>query len=245
MDTSDYHTIKNFMSHAFGQNYASLVEVGQIAAHITEFLSEDVGTTIKTEGQESDPFGFTTIMPLTQNDDVASKMLKKFYKKTCPEKDRIDELFKTKKVATVFMERFVNLPADVAAPVYKQLLDDYNHAVKEDKTFVVDHIILSTPTYREVESALDAELAPKGKKTSKKNKSEAKTESQLLYYYGESELLPELADFEWDYQVDTPERMSDSKRAFGDLGVVASRRVFVLSMANFIKFVASIEAYIK
>lgn len=135
MDLPDYHAVRNFLCQAFGQNYSDVIDAGKIAKVITEDFSEDVGTTIKTEGEQSDPFAFASIVPLCSGTDQESqRMLKKFFLKTCKDvqdKERLEKLLKEDKVSVLFMERFVNMPADVAPPLYKQLLHDYNNAVKE------------------------------------------------------------------------------------------------------------------
>lgn len=252
MDTDDYHSVRNFLIHAFGRNYSKVIEAGEIARLITDTLSEDVGTTIKTEGEKSDPYGFVTIVPLRKGEEEkAESMLKAFFLKTADgtekKKTQLESFFKSGKAGIVFMERFVNLPADIASPIYKQLLEDYKHAVKEDPSFKVERVLLSTPTFVEVESELDKELLSGKKPNKKKAKMEKTTDtsSSSSYYYGEAEMLPELAEFSWDFKVESSERSSDSKRAFGEMGVIAGRRVFALTMANFIKFVNSIEEYIK
>jgi hypothetical protein len=247
MDTDDYHSVRNFLIHALGRNYSKVIEAGEIANFITETLSEDVGTTIKTEGEKSDPYGFVSIAPLREAKSKPEAMLKAFFLKTAEgteKKAQLEAFFKAGKTGVVFMERFVNLPADIAGPVYKQLLEDYKHASKEDPTFKIERVLLSTPTFVEVESELDKELA--GKKANKKKaKTSESNPADSSYYYGEAEMLLELAEFSWDFKVESSERPSDSKRAFGDMGVIAGRRVFALTMANFTKFVNSIEEYIK
>lgn len=244
MDLGDYHAVRNFIVQAVGQNKAGLLDASEVARLISETLSEDIGTTIKTEDEASDPYGFVSLAPLRDPKDEAVRMLRSFHLKTCDQahKARLAGLLESGTVGVVFMERFVNLPAEVAGPVYQRLFSDYEHAVREDASFKVDHVLLATPTYAEVESDLDREFAGKG---TKRARSGQPRPSGVSYYYGEAELLPQYAEFHWDYEVDGAERSSDSKRAFGDLGVIAGRRVFCLRLPKFRQYVDAIEAFIR
>lgn len=243
MDLGDFHGIRTFLTQAFGQNFASTIDAGSIAKLITEELSEDIGTCIKTDGPESDPYGYATVVPLGHGGEAVG-MLKRFLAKSCTapgESQRLAGDLEKKGTSVVFMDRFVNLPADVAGPLYQQLLDDHKNAVKEEPGFRTERVILSTPTYIELESDIQEAQQP----ASKKSRKEAKAEAETKFYYGESELLGEMCEYSWDYRTDKPDRVADSKRAFGDLGIESGRRVFVLSWSSFIRFVGSIDAYIK
>jgi len=259
MDLSDFHAIRTFLTNAFGQRYTSVIDAGEIAKLITEDLSEDLGTTIKTEGEGADPYGYATLIPLGfQANRKGVDMLKAFFLKTCPtdKRSRLKTDLNTRGTSAVFMDRFVNLPAELASPLYRQLLDDVKNAVGDDAQFSTERVLISTPTYFEIESDLndngiemveyEGEEGPKpGKKRAKKGMLAKKpTKGECKYYYGESELLPGLCDYHWSYKVDQAERVSDSKRAFGDIGIESSRQVFALTWSQFTKFVGSIEQYI-
>lgn len=252
MDLGDFHGVRTFLGQAVGQGFTNVLDLGEVAKLITEDLSEDVGTTVKTDGADSDPYGFSSIVPLKWK-GRGVEMLQAFLLKSCAnekEKERLGRDLKSgKKVSMVFSERFVNLPAEVASPLLKQLLDDHRNACKEDAVFQTDLVIFSTPVYVEVESALDKELSggkKAGNKKAKIDKNSGPKGEEVKYYYGEAEMLPGLAEYSWDYKVDQEaDRVSDSKRAFTDVGIEGFRRVFVLTWTNFRHFVSQIESYIQ
>ncbi len=239
MSLDDYHGIRTFLSTAFGQNYTSVIDAGEIAKLITEDFSEDVGTTVKTEGESSDPYGYSAIIPLSYKSKGVD-MLKKFWMKSCKDKaiqERLQKDLEKHGTSIVFMDKFVNLPAEISSPLLRQLIDDLKNACKEDATlFETKRVIISTPTYVEIESDLNDEQSKKKKKV---------VNAEPKYYYEEAEILDELAEYSWDYKVDHAERVTDSKRAFGDLGIESGRRVFILDYPAFLQYTSRIETYIQ
>lgn len=254
MDGCDFHGIRTFISGSVGKSHS--IDVGSIAELLTVTLAEDVGTCIKTDGPSSDPYGFASIIPLSASickDHEGVRELKNFLLKTVPEalKSRLGKDIEKEGTSVVFMERFINLPAELSCPLFKQLIDDHAHACNEDSQFITNKVIISTPTFTELESSLaesedqeddDIVERKKGKKKAKKQK---ETQSEPQYYYGEAELLPNLAEYSWDFEVDSSDRVADSKRAFSDKGIKSSRRIFVLTWVNFKKYISQIDSYIQ
>lgn len=257
MDLADFHGVRTFLVQAFGQLYSDVIDAGEIAKMITEDLSEDVGTTVKTDGQDSDPYGYATVVPLGfKGNRKGVEMLKAFAVKTCPKdtQERLKADLAKDATSMVFSDRFVNLPADVASPLFKQLLDDLKNAIREDsKTFKTDRVLFSTPIYHEVASSLDVEfegdeeeVEPKSKKRNKTSGSKKSAPNNAVkYYYGEAEMLDDLCEYSWEYKVDKADRVSDSKRCFGDVGIEGGRKCFMLNFQNFTKFINSIETFIQ
>lgn len=292
MSRSDYHSIRNFLSHTFGHSLQSMrggevgvVEVGGLARMLVEVLGEYVGTTAKTEEGE-DPLAFVSILPMRVPNEL-------FYGTNDPERltlEQMEEMIETfrgllmetarksraerkvvqkaeaalmtrpERTAVVFQERFMNLPVEMGAPLYRQLLDDLPAAQEESACFAPTTILLIVPIYRELDSQLDTELPSERKKRRKAaaaaaaatakavadelQPSEGRAESTHQYYYAEDELLEHMDIAYWDFKVKTPHETSDSRRAFGDRGVEPARRVFLLSMEEFGSFVDQCQALI-
>jgi len=255
MDNCDFHGIRTFFSGSVGKSHS--IDVGSIAELITVTLAEDVGTCVKTDGPTSDPYGFAGIVPLSADickDHKGVNELRKFLLKTVPEalKGRLGKDIESEGTSIVLMERFINLPAELSSPLFKQLIDDHAHACNEDPQFITNKVIISTPIFTELESSLNGSDSGdedhdnmNRNKVIKKAKKQREPQSEFEYYYGEAELLPKLADYSWDFEVDSSDRVADSKRAFSDKGIKSSRRIFVLTWENFKKFVSQIESYIQ
>lgn len=286
MDRRDYHAVQQFLLQIFGRGLENVrggnsgaVECTQLTKAIVDGLSEYVGTTAKADETE-DPLAFVTLIPLelpavVRLEDegdreqvrgcLASlrKMLAETARRSGLKKEQILLIERALlqapgRTALVLAERFMNLPVDLAAPLYRQLLDDLPAAAEEDAAFAPDTILLIAPIYRELPSILDAEAistAPEARRK-RPRKSPADEEepadageppksiTDFSYYYAEDELLPEITTLHWDFRIKTPHETADSRRAFGDRGVDPARRVFVLTMEQLRTFVQQCQALI-
>lgn len=240
MAESDYHSIKQYLGNLFGSGEHGVDLVG-LAALIVEALADHLGTCIKTDGETSDPFGFLTGFPIEFADKkLASgplKTVETFLKRKC-EKLNVEQFFSESENVILFQERLINVPGSVAAPLYRQFLDDWNMATSEEPQNFPSpkQVLIIAPTYREVISKLDHEL---GLQENPLNFGVASTETN--FYYEEAEYFKDFAAEYFDFAVDTGHETSDSRRTFSDNGIEPGRRVFILSWNNFIKFVERLQ----
>jgi hypothetical protein len=161
----------------------------------------------------------------------------------CSEEDFDAEAFFLEKGNVVlFLERLINVPVDLAAPLLRQLLDDWKAASADEPAHFASpkKVLLMTPTYREVESKLDRELEGSSSKSKSKQTFQTTTKD-VNFYYPEAECLERFATRFWTISVNTGHETSDSRRAFGDAGIEPGRRVFLLSWAKFEEFVSFLE----
>lgn len=285
MDKRDFHTVKQFLQTSFGTGIISLrggegslrrVNTQQLAEIIVDLLGEYVGTTAKS-AEDDDPLAIATMIPLrlegrlegateeiqSHLDELADTLLNTIRQAgpSLSKKERaklLSALEDYEKVALILLERFMNLPAEMAAPLYQQLLDDLPAATEESSAFAPEHVIVLAPIYREVASALDWKGEDKHESTKRKAKKQMSTPADISmdndnacvdpeeyqYYYGECELLANEAIAWWDFKIKSPHETADSRRAFGDRGVDAARRVFLLPMAAFRSFVKQCQSLV-
>lgn len=268
MDKKDFHAIKQFLLSTFGKGVEGVkggecgrVDLSGLSRLITDIFSEYVGTTAKS-GEDEDPLAFISFLPLESRDfhgemkeeditcikNMVQLLLETSRKaKVTDKKHRqlIDTaLTETENSALIIHERFMNLPAQVAAPLYKQLLDDLQPAVEESRSFDPKNYLILVPIYRELASTIDRELedeagpSNKGKrKKAKVDEDAAASNEDYQYYYDECLLMEELSSAHWDFRIKTPHETADSRRAFGDRGVDPARRVFLLTGDAFKSFV--------
>lgn len=254
MDSPDYHSIRQFLQHTFGNNKhaTKLLSISNLADLITERLSEYIGTTIKVggneeEAKESDPFGFISLVPLRE-----AQGMRQFILQTCPAALRTEvERILEKPTAVIFMERMVNLPTQVAIPCYQQLLDDWQEALKEDRDlWAHDQVILFLPVYHEVPPIIDGEaisegsVSPTKEKLNKRTKTD-KTLSKMKFYYEETEIILQrnLATHSWIFE-NSQGCDTDSKRAFGEMGVDAKRLVVLMTRQKYEEFLRALPTYL-
>lgn len=274
-DKKDFHAIKQFLQISLGTGVIPLcggsaphrVDTQRLAEIVVDLLGEYVGTTAKS-AEEDDPLAAITLIPLKLEgrlegateemqsclDELVGTLMSTIRQAgpSLGKKERsrlLSVLEGYEQVALVLLERFMNLPAEMAAPLYQQLVDDLPAAAEESVAFAPEHVLVLAPIYREVISQLDQEAGKdgeaelfreKGKKrvisVSRKVQADDDPED-YQYYYGECELLANEAVAWWDFKIRSPHETTDSRRAFGDRGVDAARRVFLLPMASFRSFV--------
>lgn len=236
MSESDYHSIKQYLGNSFGAGEHGVDLVG-LTSFIVEGLADHLGTCIKTDGEGSDPFGFLTGFPIS----FASKLafLKSFESFVLIKAPELKEFFANEKNVVLFQERLINVPGSIAAPLFRQFLDDWKLAASEESAHFTkpQKVLIITPTYREVISKLDREL---GLQEDPKKFGVASTETN--FYYEEMEYFGEFASSFFDFSVNTGHETSDSRRAFSDNGIEPGRRAFIISWDNLNNFVKHLES---
>lgn len=248
-----------------------MVDVSGLTRTLVDVLGEYVGTTAKSEESEG-PLAYVGLLPLTvpvelfygTNDPEKLSMdemkaivhtfrglLMETARKSRADKKVVQKaeaalMTSPDQTAVIFHERYMNLPVEVGAPLYRQLLDDLPAAQEETKAFAPTTLLLIVPIFRELASQIDTEGPSKRRKKQRNvqvNTSEpAEALSEFQYYYAEDELLEHMNLAHWDFKVKTPHETSDSRRAFGDRGVDPARRVFILSMDEFRTFEEQCQA---
>ena len=112
-----------------------------------------MGTSIKTEGMESDPFAILSVINLTNNLNVAviKQLIEYILNKTkfktefniilkkllTNQNDTTrDRKFKT---GLIISERFINMPVEVIPPMYKMLLQEMEKAEDAHENYEFDY----------------------------------------------------------------------------------------------------------
>ena len=268
MDKRDFHSIRQFLQNSFGgglipygKSQLCRIDTQGLTEIIVDILSEYVGTTAKNT-EDDDPLAFTAILPINLDDNLEG--VKKYHIDVLKEtistlrhtarssknlsKQKLisfNAILDEKRVALVIHERFMNLPAEVAAPLYKQLIDDLPAAIEEEPhLFDTEYVLIPMPIFREMKSQLDCPLKDNNLTKVQEDDDEGTEHSSgdYQYYYGECELLENEAELYWDCRIRTPHETSDSRRAFGDRGVDPARRIFLLKMNSFRSFVAQCQS---
>lgn len=245
MAETDYHSVKQYLANEFGTTEHGVDLVG-LTTFICEDLADHVGTCIKTDGENSDPFGFLSglsmsLMKTAQNGafEKTKSSLVSFLNKNLEGFDAEAFLAADSKNVMLFQERLINVPVSIAAPLFQQFLDDWKRAVDEEPAHfgLPKQVLLLTPTYREIESQLDKEL---GLPSSSKS-GFVSVEKGVCFYYPEAEFLAQFAQQSWTFTVNTGHETSDSRRAFGDAGVEPARQAFLLTWDSFEKYVQLLQ----
>lgn len=102
-----------------------------------------LGSTVKTDGIESDPFAFLTVVNINEHkENPAVRQLTDYFllkTKLKPEfHAKLKHLFNppldgkdTSQTGLILSERLINMPTEVAPPMYKMLMDEMNWAIQD------------------------------------------------------------------------------------------------------------------
>lgn len=214
-----------------------------------------IGSTVKVDGEGTDAYAFMTVLNLHQgnsgeNKEVgeAVKGLRGYLGGQAKEGGKIHQVINGGgklggDVGVVLAERLINVPSEVAPPMYGMLVDELEAAVEDKEPYDFGYYLIVSRGYREVESRLDREeQGPK----SKKSKGKAKASGELFYFHPEDEVLKRFscAYEEFDYRKDAGEGMADSKRAFQEMGIRAVGELILIEKAKWEECVKALGDYL-
>ena len=126
----------------------------------------------------------------------------------------------------ILTERLVNVPPEVVPPMYNLLFEEIAWALEDKEPYTFSHYLIVSKTYTEVVSSLDQEESRPQKK-SKKGKGGG---SEVFYFHPEDEVLQRhsVGYGSFEYTKQGGEGMSDSKRAFQELGIRPQGHVMLI-----------------
>lgn len=187
----DFHALKNLMRQLLGPQESSRVQISQLA----DLILESPTTTIKTDGEESDPYCFLSFVNYKEHrDSDYARYLHKVDPKLSSFLQTIDANEK-KTCALVLSERLINMPAEVIPPLYKITLEDVTKTLGDDKKY--DFYVILSRKY-EVNFDMDSDDdSDDGHARSKKRVKQA----ELDYFHPEDRYLEKYAKFRHDSPV--------------------------------------------
>lgn len=247
----DFHATKTFLRQLFGDD-ASQFDISGLADLILS--GNSVGTTIKTDGQNSDPFALLSVINVTENlakpsvkavtDYVLEKtknqrefnlVLSKLLAPANPVKDESKQL----KVGLIVSERMINMPVEVVPPMYKMLLEEMQKADDAHEKYEFDYFLVISKIYKMVESTIEQE--DDGQKSKKKKASANKTE-EFDYFHYEDIVLEENAKYHGHYSYTEQRQETDSRRVFTEYGIDPRFSVMLLDKNGLQKSIPEMEA---
>lgn len=207
-----------------------------------------LGSTVKVDGKETDAYAFLSVINLEVHKDkpfiqalvhylhgkansnlALAKLAELLAQSTMPA------------IGLILTERLINVPAEVAPPMYTMLLEEIQWALEEKEPYSFTHYLILSKVYTEVASALDEE-----DDRPKKKKKSSSQDVDLLYFHPEDEVLKRhsLCHGGYDYTVPRDDGHSDSKRAFQELGIRPQSYAILLEAAKFEGAVKDMTEYL-
>jgi protein BCP1 len=245
----DFHGIRQLLRQLFDADSALF----DLSALTDLILSQPLlGTTVKTDGNESDPYAFLTVINLHEHaanpavQTLASYLLAK--SASNPQlQAKLRQILNpgsNAQLGLILTERLINMPVQVVPPMYKMLLEEIEWALAENEPYNFTHFMVLSKTYTEVASKLDElEARPnkKGRKVAKRKNNE------VFYYHPEDEVIRRRCGEEnaAGYKFEKEGEAADSKRAFSDMGIKPQGLMMCVEKEGFAKMVEDLEGLFK
>lgn len=244
----DFHGLKTLLRQLFDID-AQLFDLSALADLI---LSQPLlGSTVKVDGNETDPYAFLTVLNLsTHKDKPVIQQLTQYLSRQATKRGGdigqvLPELLKLDndaQVGLILTERFINMPHEIVPPMYTMLQEEIQWALEEKEPYNFTHYLIVSKTYSEVESSLRSDDQP----ASKKKKGGSGGEPETFYFHPEDEVLHRHAvawsNFEHETPVDAG--ASDSKRAFQEMGVKPKGHMTLIEAGKFADAVEAVKEFL-
>ncbi|KAF2709091.1 hypothetical protein K504DRAFT_433932 [Pleomassaria siparia CBS 279.74] len=241
----DFHGLKTLLRQLLDVDN-QLFNLSELADLI---LSQPLlGSTIKVDGNESDPYAFLTVLNLeTHKDNQVIKDLTAYLSKhtqSHPTLSAIHPLLQSTspaQVGLILAERFVNMPHETVPPMYTMLLEEITWALEEKEPYAFTHYLVLSKAYTEVTSEL-----PTGDQPPSKKKKGGKKDEETFYFHPEDEVLQKhaLAYGSFDFETPVDEGASDSKRAFQEAGIKPKAHLVLIEKDKFEGAVGAVKTYL-
>ncbi|KAF4957833.1 hypothetical protein FGADI_2850 [Fusarium gaditjirri] len=234
----DFHGTKTLLRQLFDVD-ANLFNMSALADLV---LSQPtIGSTIKVDGKATDAYAMLTILNTVvhREKEPMNDIIKYLIEKARSNSSLApiaDVLSSGKHVGLVFSERLINMPSELAPPLYSMLIDEVDAAVEDKEPYDFTHYLILSKTYQELESKLDVENQKRKK---------AKEEAGIYYFHMEDEVLQKhaVAHGNFNYTKED-ESAADSKRAFQEMGVKAHGHMILIEANKFPGAVKAVNEYL-
>ncbi|KAI9876096.1 MAG: Mss4p nuclear export [Pleopsidium flavum] len=221
---------------------------------LTDLILEQplLGSTVKVDGNETDPYAFLTVLNLHEHrekqviKDLTTYLRQK--SNSNPSLSQLSNLLSSSvssQIGLVLTERLINIPSEVAPPMYTMLLEEITWALEEKEPYTFSHYLILSKTYVEVASTLDQEDNRPHKK--KKKEAGAKQDKEIFYFHPEDDVLERhsICHGGFEYSKQEGEGHSDSKRAFQELGIKPQGHMILIEGKEFERAVKAVAEYLK
>ncbi|KAI0656746.1 p21-C-terminal region-binding protein-domain-containing protein [Cubamyces menziesii] len=199
----DFLALKRLITQLF-QADAQLLPVHDLADLI---LSQPlVGSTVKCDGRESDPFAFLTALNLHVHKERPSIKALAAY---LLEKSSADPTLHSKlqtllgpnsqtHVGFVFSERLINMPIQIMPHMYRMLADEIQWALDDNEPYDFKYLILVSRIYR-LTAEEAAELHASAPRTKRQKQSEPPQGAGVYPFHPEDDIIRKFATHTLDY----------------------------------------------
>lgn len=219
----DFHGIKTLLK----QMMSTDIEKVDISGLADFLISQPfIGSVVKCDGL-LDPYAIMTAIDCSQECPSIQQLLAYLSKKAAGAKEvmeRFDRLLRNSKVAILLNERLINMPADIAPPLLKSLIEEIDWATEDKLLPQFEYFVFITKVYQETISQVDDESEQV------QSKKKVKRDEITYFFQQEDEIVEKYAIPQLTFNYKLPNQQSeDSRNAFSEYGIDPSRRVLILA----------------
>ncbi|KAL8698562.1 MAG: hypothetical protein Q9224_001794 [Gallowayella concinna] len=212
---------------------ASSFHLGAIADLILD--QKLLGSTVKTDGNESDPHAVLTVLNLKQHKDKpVIKALVEYLLDRASTDPSLSPLLSLlapnsgNEVGLILSERWVNIATEVVPPMYEMLLEEIQWAIDEKEPYTFSHYLVWSKIYHAIPSILDETTNRPMKKMKPKSSNGVNDGQSMYYFHPEDEILHGHAILHGSFDYKTPVPEGDSRNAFQDFGITPQGHLIML-----------------
>ncbi|TBU30780.1 p21-C-terminal region-binding protein-domain-containing protein [Dichomitus squalens] len=168
-----------------------------------------VGTTVKCDGKESDPYAFLTVLNLNVHKDRPSIKALIAY---ILEKSSADPVLHSKlqtllgptglassdHVGFIFSERLINMPVQIMPHMYRMLADEIQWALDDNEPYDFKHLLIISRIYR-LTAEEAAELQASAPPTKRQKQSNPPPAAGVYPFHPEDDYIRRFATHTLDY----------------------------------------------
>lgn len=237
----DFHGAKTLVRQLLDVD-APLIDVSAVVDLI---LSQPtIGSTVKVDGKETDAYALITALGVKTHAEHAGLKGLVAYLAEKAGGETAEVLKSGKDVGLVLSERLINMPSEVAPPLYSMLVDELDAAVEDKEPYAFTHYVVLSRVYREV--APDPEVqTPQQPNRKKVKEAPASGSDEVFYFHAEDEVLRRYATATASFLYEKEgEAVAESKRAFSEMGIRTEGFTMVLEAGKFREAVDAMKGFV-
>ncbi|KDQ53022.1 hypothetical protein JAAARDRAFT_137838 [Jaapia argillacea MUCL 33604] len=240
----DYHAIRNLLSQLFHSSSPSL----HLEALTDLILGQPlVGTTVKMDGREGDPYAFLTVLNMAVHKDHPSiqALTSLLLSKSQPTNPSFHTTLQnilgpnanpSQHIGLVLSERLINMPVQIVPHMYRMLVDEIKWAIDDNEPYTFTHLLFISRTYTLTQDEAQLLLSSQPNASSRKNKSKKLRPSLpsgaegggVFSFHPEDEVIEKYAS--QTYTFSTP---TSTPRTAEDFGLELGTKVMLVPADKF------------
>ncbi|KAI0717511.1 p21-C-terminal region-binding protein-domain-containing protein [Cerioporus squamosus] len=202
----DYLALKRLLTQLFSADAESFPLQDLADLILSQPL---VGTTVKCDGRESDPYAFLTVLNLHVHKDRPSikALISYILEKSSPDAvlhSKLQALIgpngisSSEHVGFIFSERLINMPVQIMPHMYRMLADEIQWALDDNEPYDFTYFIIISRVYR-LSAEEAAELQASSPRTKRQKQSEPPPAAGVYPFHPEDDYIRKFATHTLDY----------------------------------------------